>query len=202
MIKKLALIFIIVFTIKTKAQVVIGGTATVTNSSVSLEFSPGNKGLVLPWAMVQNIGTNGYTGMSNAVTGTLIFDMNDYRFRLCTNNSTGNNSGWETLSDNGTGSNGPSTINITGTTGTNTLTNRAIQEDKEENPKAKTSIGTPNASVPGILVLEDNNKAMILPKVASPHKNIKNPAPGMMVYDTDNQLIALFNGTVWSFLKP
>ena len=34
------------------------------------------------------------------------------------------------------------------------------------------------------MVLADTNKAMVLPKVASPHLNIVNPAPGMMVYDT------------------
>lgn len=199
--KKFTTIIILLFLVKGYSQVVFGGAGPVTNTSVSLEFGSGNKGLVLPWAMVQNIGTNGYTGMPTAVPGTMIFDLNDYRFRLCTNNSTGNNSGWVTLSDNGIGSNGPSDITITGTTGSNTSTNRTIQDSHTENLQAKVSIGTPT-NVPGILVLEDNNKAMILPKVASPHKNIKNPAPGMIVYDTDNKLIALFNGTVWSFLKP
>ncbi|WP_279195775.1 hypothetical protein [Chryseobacterium indoltheticum] len=62
-------------------------------------------------------------------------------------------------------------------------------------------IGTPTAT-PGILVLEDTNKAMILPRVASPHLNIINPAPGMMVYDTTAKQLAVFNGTVWSFWKP
>jgi hypothetical protein len=59
-------------------------------------------------------------------------------------------------------------------------------------------VGTPS-SVSGILVLEDANKAMILPKVASPHLNIISPAAGMMVYDTQKKQLAVFNGTVWSF---
>ena len=57
-------------------------------------------------------------------------------------------------------------------------------------------------SAPGILVLTDTNKAMILPKVASPHLNIINPSAGMMAYDTVKRQLAVFNGTVWSFYKP
>ena len=53
-----------------------------------------------------------------------------------------------------------------------------------------------------ILVLEDANKAMVLPTVPNPHVNIVNPEPGMMVYDTTAKQLAVFNGTVWSFWKP
>ena len=75
-----------------------------------------------------------------------------------------------------------------------------IQNAATENTLAKSAIGTLTAT-PGILVLEDTNKAMVLPKVASPHLNIVNPAPGMIVYDTFNKQLAVFNGTVWSFWK-
>jgi hypothetical protein len=57
-------------------------------------------------------------------------------------------------------------------------------------------------TTPGILVLADTNKAMVLPKVASPHLKIVNPSPGMMVYDTTKKQLAVFNGAVWSFWKP
>jgi septal ring-binding cell division protein DamX len=69
---------------------------------------------------------------------------------------------------------------------------------------AKTSIGTNAAtdSTSGILVLTDTNKAMVLPKVSSPHLNIISPSSGMMVYDTTAHQLAVFNGTVWSFWKP
>lgn len=77
----------------------------------------------------------------------------------------------------------------------------SIQTSKTENPGAKVSIGTPT-STDGILVLEDSNKAMILPKVASPHLNVINPAAGMLVYDTTARQLAVYNGTVWSFWKP
>ena len=77
----------------------------------------------------------------------------------------------------------------------------APQQNLTEKTAAKTSIGTPTNTV-GILVLEDNNKAMILPKVASPHLAIQDPAPGMMVYDTTKKLLCVYNGTEWSFWKP
>ncbi|HRM13961.1 MAG TPA: hypothetical protein PLV47_13590, partial [Flavobacterium sp.] len=76
-----------------------------------------------------------------------------------------------------------------------------LQASLTDKPDAKAAIGTPTAT-PGILVLEDSNKAMVLPKVPSPHLNIINPEPGMMVYDTTTKQLAVFNGKVWSFWKP
>jgi len=81
--------------------------------------------------------------------------------------------------------------------------NIAIQQSKTELTTAKTMIGTNTSDLAnGILVLSDTNKAMILPKVASPHLNIISPAPGMMVYDTVKKQLVVYNGTVWSFWKP
>ncbi|PQA94761.1 hypothetical protein B0A69_09980 [Chryseobacterium shigense] len=84
------------------------------------------------------------------------------------------------------------------TTGTADL---SIQTSKTEKTGAKVSIGSPTSTA-GILVLEDSNKAMILPKVASPYLNVINPAAGMMVYDTTARQLAIYNGSVWSFWKP
>ena len=79
-----------------------------------------------------------------------------------------------------------------------------IQTSKTEKTNAKTVIGADGASntTPGILVLSDTDKAMILPKVASPHLKIINPAPGMMVYDTTAKQLAIYNGKSWTFWKP
>ena len=77
------------------------------------------------------------------------------------------------------------------------------QDALTEITTAKTIIGeNPLDATPGILVLSDTDKAMVLPKVASPHLNIKNPTPGMMAYDTDSRQLCVFNGTVWTFWKP
>jgi len=152
-----------------KAQVSIGKTS-VTNSSVSLEFSSNeNRGLVLPY--IEN-------GKGITQDGTLIYDTSDRKVKYLRNGS------WFDLSVDDTG-----------------IVDLSIQTLKTENAEAKVSVGTPT-STDGILVLEDRNKSMILPKVASPHLNIVNPASGMIVYDTISHQLAVYNGTVWSFWKP
>ncbi|GAA5098831.1 hypothetical protein GCM10023210_35380 [Chryseobacterium ginsengisoli] len=157
----------------TQAQVAIG-KPNVTNSSVSLEFaSTENKGLILPY----NINKSAITE-----NGTMIYDTTDHKVKYLKDNA------WFDLS--------------VDTTGTADL---SIQgSDKTEQPGAKVSIYTTGNtdSTAGILVLGDTNRAMVLPKVASPHLNIINPSPGMMVYDTTKRQLAVYNGTVWSFWKP
>lgn len=56
------------------------------------------------------------------------------------------------------------------------------------------------APVPeGVLVLDDPARALILPKVASPHLNIKNPEAGLICYDTDSDMLAVYDGKQWAF---
>lgn len=157
-------------------QVAIGKEA-VANSSISLEFGETeNRGIVLPWVT----GTGAVAGV---VDGTMVYDLSDHKVKVKYA------AGWKDLS-----------VDLTGATGTAVQ----IQNDATENTDAKVSIGTPTTAAPaaGILVLEDQTKAMVLPRVASPHLNIIDPAPGMMVYDTTAKQLAVFNGTVWSFWKP
>ncbi len=151
------------------AQVAIGKN-TVTNPSVSLEFSTvENRGLILPY--VEN--KNGITQ-----NGSMIYDTTDHKVKILKNGT------WFDLSVDNTGN-----ADIT------------IQTSKTENLNAKVNIGILGAAQ-GILVLEDNNKAMVLPKVASPHLNIINPSAGMVVYDTTKRQMAVYNGTVWTFWMP
>ena len=76
-----------------------------------------------------------------------------------------------------------------------------IQENATEQVIIGLTSITP-AQVPGILVLSDPNKVIILPKVPSPHLNIKNPSAGMIEYDSAEKMLALFNDTQWAFWKP
>ncbi len=157
------------------AQVAIG-KGSVSNSSVSLEFAENeNRGMILPWVT----STGAVAGVAD---GSFVYDLSDHKVKV---KYAG---GWKDLS-----------VDATGATGTAV----DIQNSATENTAAKASIGTPTsaAAANGILVLEDQSKAMILPKVASPHLTIINPAPGMMVYDTTAKQLAVFNGTVWSFWK-
>lgn len=115
------------------------------------------------------------SSIQNVTNGTLIFDLSDKKVKSYQNNT------WVDLSIDATG-----------------VADSTLQDTLNDNPTAKVSIGIPTATS-GILVLEDNNKAMILPKVASPHLNIISPAAGMMVYDTVKKQLAVFNGSVWTF---
>jgi len=156
-----------------KSQVAIGKT-DVTNTSVSLEFADTeNRGLILPYVEDQ-------AGITQ--NGTIIYDTTDRKVKYLKDTGV-----WFDLSVDNTG-----TADLT------------IQTGKTETPTAKAAIGTNAATdtTAGVLVLSDTNKAMILPKMASPHLNIINPAPGMMAYDMVKKQLAVYNGTVWSFWKP
>lgn len=155
------------------AQVGIGSTAS-TNTSVSLEFGTGNRGLLLPWV-------NSSSAVTNAVNGTLIFDASDKKVKYRKAGM------WSDL-----------TINTNGAVDT------SLQNSLTENSLAKVNIGANSAtdSTSGILILSDTDKAMVLPKVENPHLNIINPSAGMIVYDTINHQMAVYNGTVWTFWKP
>ncbi|AZB01611.1 hypothetical protein EG359_19275 [Chryseobacterium joostei] len=171
--KTIALLAVSLSAFQVQAQLAVGKSA-VTNNSVSLEFSnTENRGLVLPY----NINKSGITE-----NGTMIYDTTDHKVKYLKDNA------WFDFS---VDTSGTSDLSIQGA-------------DKTEQPGAKVAIystGSTNTTS-GILVLEDTNKAMILPKVASPHLNIINPAPGMMAYDTTKRQLAVYNGTVWSFWKP
>ena len=161
------------------SQVAIG-KASITNPSVSLEF--GNvagdantqRGILLPWV-------NSAAAVTGAVTGTLIYDASDKKVKYYKDTNT--TPIWFDLS-----------VDTTGVVDT------SLQASLNDQAEAKVSIGTPT-STPGILVLEDNNKAMILPLVDK-YSSVVNPSPGMMVYDLSNDMLCVFNGTVWSFWKP
>lgn len=63
-----------------------------------------------------------------------------------------------------------------------------------------TIIGAKDSDADGVLVLESEDKTLVLPTVSSVNE-IASPSPGMMVYvsnDTD-RLLAVFNGSKWSF---
>ncbi|MNU13487.1 hypothetical protein D3C71_15260 [compost metagenome] len=138
--------------------------------SASSSLEFGNENRGMILPWVTNVSS-----LQNTVNGTLVFDLSDKKVKSFQNNI------WVDLS-----------INTTG------IADSSLQDNLNDNSSAKTSIGAPTATA-GILILEDNNKAMILPKVASPHLNIISPDAGMMVYDTVKKQLAVFNGSVWTF---
>ena len=169
------------------AQVAIG-KSNISNTSVSLEFGTGNKGIILPWA---TISTGVSLPASGNKSGTFILDVNDKKVKLSKNDGT-----WADLTVHN--------LEKPATSG-NTAIDNSLQTNAAfpEKTDAKTMIGgNPTTdSTPGILVLADTDKAMIPPLVTDPATNIKNPAPGMMVYDSAKKLLAVYNGTVWSYWR-
>ena len=167
-------IFIIALTVVSSGSFaqVAIGKSLVSNASVSLEFGEANKGIILPWV-------NSAAAVTGAVPGTIIFDVTDKKVKMK------NALGWRDLST-------QSGAVVT-----------TLQDNVVESENAKVIIGSNKADpTPGILVLSDTDKAMILPKMESPHLNIKNPEAGTMAYDTLTHQLAVFNGSVWTFWKP
>ena len=175
------------------AQVAIGKASV--NPSVSLEFydnADNVRGIILPW--VDGVSNTAPFITNSPITeivvnGTLVYDTSDKKVKVKYT------TGWRDLSKDATGTTVDPLTSVDGLTLQNSITDL---------DNAKVQIGGDPATdnTPGILVLADTNKAMVLPKVASPHLNIVNPSPGMMVYDTTKKQLAVFNGTVWSFWKP
>ncbi|PKF75966.1 hypothetical protein [Chryseobacterium sp. PMSZPI] len=114
---------------------------------------------------------------TNAASGTLLMDKNDQILKMNVE------SAWIPLSDPGSVS--AVTFN---TNGEIPGQNRII-------------MGATASNAPGVLVLESSNKALILPKITSPHLNVKNPYPGMICYDTASKTMAVFDGLKWSYWK-
>lgn len=174
---------IIIFTFLLSSSLIFSqvalGKSSISSPSVSLEFGnvagDANKqlGIILPWV-------NSANAVANVVPGTLIFDTTDKKVKYYKETDT--SPIWFDL-----------TVDNTGEVDT------SLQKTITEQTEAKVSIGTPTA-VPGILVLEDADKAMVLPLVDK-YSSVINPSPGMMVYDVSNDMICLYNGNVWSFWK-
>ena len=170
-------------------QVTIGKSSPYTpaNATVSLEFgnaSGGARGIDLPWVTAA-------ANVASAVPGTLIFDSNDQKVKFGTS-TTANATTVASWTDLSAGAYTPTTANV--------------PDANAENSAAKTLIGGNPATdtTPGILVLGDANKAMVLPRVNS-YTDIVNPTAGMMVYVTGTtpQQLAVYNGREWSFwTKP
>lgn len=173
------------------SQVMINSDAdtaiTETSSeSVLVEFgNDNNKGIILPYVE---------TMPDSAVGGTLVFDVtaeNEYRIKVKNQNT-----GWTDLS---------------GVSGYTTTVESEVKSPQAspfaDAATAKTVIGSDTSSADGILVLESETQAMVLPKVTNVD-NIPSPSPGMMVFvtgtasDGSGQRLAFFNGTTWSFWKP
>lgn len=175
MLNKKSFIFVaslLLTTMSSFAQTSVG-KFDVTGPDVLLDFKDNDaRGIVLSWVTKQ-------ADVKTPSAGTMIFDSNDKKVKYYKG---GTSPKWEDLSIN------------TGEVDT------SIQNGLLDNRDA-TIIGNQASTASGALVLEANDKAMVLPRMASPHLNIKSPAAGTIVYDTISKMLCVFNGKEWAFWK-
>ncbi|MCA6065991.1 hypothetical protein JI747_002305 [Chryseobacterium sp. RG1] len=188
--KKILLILAISYSGFAFSQVIMGdavGTAT-NKQSVLLEFAAGqNKGIILPYVRTVPAG-------SGLVEGTFILDTSDAtKAKVKYYNgvvSTDSPNGWVDLS-----SGHEADVSTQ-------MSSQPTQTVVEE-PSAKVIIGSTTTAADGVLVLESNSKALVLPIVQDTN-DIADPAPGMMVYinKTGAKRLAVYNGGGWTYWKP
>ena len=167
--KNIIIIFIFIVQSQLNAQVLIGKETALSNSS-SMESGSGNRGIVLPTVNTDNVTT--------VVPGTLVFDAKDLKVKLRDNSS------WFDLS-----------FDTQGVANPEVYPNSYV----ENNQPNGVIIGNDTSTTPGVLVLEETNKALLLPQLIDPHLNIANPARGLMVFDPSVNMLAIYNGNVWTF---
>ncbi|MDO5616482.1 MAG: hypothetical protein Q4G16_09840 [Cruoricaptor ignavus] len=163
------------------AQVIIGdNTGTAQNkTAVLLEFANTNdRGLILPYVK---------TKATTPTEGSIILDVSDStkaRVKFYNANTETGTNGWVDLS----GQDADVTSILT------------TQPNTKESDAEKVVIGNPTNVTDGILVLESETKAMVLPHVDNVQKII-NPSPGMMVFVNKDgaKRLAVYNGAKWSF---
>ncbi len=180
--KKLIILGIVLFSAKVSSQVIIGDTqgTAVNKTSVLLEFEVGkNKGLVLPYVR---------TKPTNPAPGTLILDAT---VPTAANVEYWDGTAWISLGSTKASDKGDVTAAL------------AKQPLTSEDSTARAIIGASDSPADGVLVLESDTRALVLPTVDDVNK-IPSPAPGMMVYVNKVGLerLAFYNGQTWSFLAP
>ncbi len=111
-----------------------------------------------------------------AVGGTFVFNTADKSIQVF------QNAGWTLLTDSNQG-----VVHSYTNSGTESGTGMII--------------GAAASAKPGVLVMESATKAIVLPKVANPHLNIRGAIAGTMVYDTISSSLAVYDGAQWSYWK-
>ena len=112
---------------------------------------------------------------TSPTNGTFILDQSDKKVKMFENNS------WVNLSEEGELS--------------SLITNNSTDNGEG------VIVGADSSNAEGVLVLESDDKALVLPRINDPVTNVNSPYPGMIAYDTKSKTIAIFDGKVWNFWK-
>ncbi|GEM_PF-1356342 len=132
--------------------------------------------------------------------GTLIFDIKERKIKFLSYDTDKKQPIWENLTPTGTNS------EILKTFGYDNLPLNysdleSFARNNESNQKQGVIIGAMTSKAEGALILESEDKALMLPKMADVYNKIDNPYPGMMCYDTVADAIAIFDGNVWHYWR-
>lgn len=111
----------------------------------------------------------------NAVNGTFIYDVTTEKIQMLQNDQ------WIELSAKGDAS--------------------SVDKNNSNEVGKGVIIGSSTTAATGVLVLESDSKAMVLPKIANPDKSVIGAYPGMVCYDTVSQSIAVYDGLMWNYWK-
>lgn len=107
--------------------------------------------------------------------GTFLFDKTDDKVKMYENST------WVNLSDQGT-------------------ENNIVANTSSDNGDG-VIIGAEQSAASGVLILEADDKAIILPKITKPEENVPTPYPGMICYDTASKTMAVYDGKNWNYWK-
>lgn len=66
---------------------------------------------------------------------------------------------------------------------------------------SKSTINFPADVNNGFIALESNDKGLVITRVTDPEISITNPVDGMMVFDTDDVCLKIYDGTKWSCIN-
>lgn len=158
------------------AQVAIGKEVVVGNNTI-LDFNSvatNTNGIILP--AVDNV-SNALAATTTNNNGTFLFDKSDNKVKMYEFGT------WKDMS------------------GVGNSTKLIVNTSNDSSTQQGVIMGADTSNAKGVLVLESATKAMILPKIANPHLNVKSPYPGMMCYDTTSRTIAVFDGALWNYWK-
>ncbi|MDR6923710.1 MULTISPECIES: hypothetical protein [Chryseobacterium] len=149
----------------------VNGTATI----LDFNNTAGNtNGIIL--SAVNNL-SGALSSAPPENNGTFLFDKSDKKVKMYENGV------WIELSDSGNDS--------------QIITNTSAESGGNQG----VIIGASTSNARGVLVLEAQSKALILPQINTPHTAVKGPYPGMMCYDTASKSLAVFDGSSWNYWK-
>lgn len=170
--KNIIILSILMFSTFTKAQVLIG-TDNIDGESIIMDFN--NETNNTKGIILPSVDKLPEYNNKSSNNGTFLYNKDSQNIMMYENNS------WRYLSEYGS--------------------NKLLASDDAEEIGSGIIVGSETSEAEGVLILESNDKAIVLPKITDPHKNVNGPYPGMICYDIKSKSFAIFDGEYWNYWK-